>query len=173
MAGFEEEFLRIGHTSGTNDASERAELTGRNLGNVPAPSAPAMATTSALPRAEVEHNVGVDSEITGLERACFQGVTGDTQSIPSNEYPLRDGSNLEKGKNAVTFQKQLADIDSELAKFEVEMGPSTLVTNGPSARLIDGPSLANSPALTYGLTKTPSRQQVKVRNQIVFFDRLQ
>ena len=98
MAGFEEEFLRNGHTSGTDDISEFAELTGRSLGNVLAPSVPAMVTASALPRAEVESNVGVDSEIPGLERACFQGTTGDTQSILSNEYPLSGGSNLEKGR---------------------------------------------------------------------------
>ena len=98
VAGFEEEFLRNGHTSGTDDISEFAELTGRSLGNVLAPSVPAMVTASALPRAEVESNVGVDSEIPGLERACFQGTTGDTQSILSNEYPLSGGSNVEKGR---------------------------------------------------------------------------
>nr|POE97182.1 hypothetical protein CFP56_20033 [Quercus suber] len=157
VAGFEEEFLHNGHSSGEDDVTEATELTGRGLGNILAPYADLVTiTANALPRAKVESEVGVDSENTVLERACFQGTVGNTHSISSNAYPSRGVSNLEKGKNDVTFQNQLANIDFELAKFEVEMGPSTLGTNRPSARLIDAPPLTNDLVLNHGLAKTSS-----------------
>nr|POE95356.1 hypothetical protein CFP56_42859 [Quercus suber] len=144
VGGFEEEFLCNGHRGSEVDVTEATEVTGGDLGNIPAPSADPMT-----------------------------GTVGDTLSIKSNAYPVNGASNLEKGTNDVTFQNQLADIDSELAKFEVEMGPSTLGVNGPSARLIDAFPLTNGPVLNHGLTKTSSQQPVTVKNQIVYFNRVQ
>ncbi|KAK7838186.1 uncharacterized protein CFP56_020146 [Quercus suber] len=164
VAGFEEEFLRNGHRGSEGDATIATESTGGDLGNIPAQSAdPVRGTASA----------GVDSENPVLERACFQGTVGDTHSIPSNEYPVSGASNFEKGENDVTFQNQLANIDSELAKFDVGMGPRNLGVNGPSARIIDAPPLTNGPVLNHGLTKTSSQQSANVKNQIEFFDRVQ
>nr|POE62328.1 hypothetical protein CFP56_77004 [Quercus suber]POE92589.1 hypothetical protein CFP56_75609 [Quercus suber] len=162
VAGFEEEFLRNGHRGSEGDATKATESTGEDLGNIPAQSADPVRGTAS---------VGVDSENPVLEKACFQGTVGDTHSIPSNAYPVSGASNFEKGENDVTFQNQLANIDSELAKFDVGMGPRNLGVNGPSA--IDAPPLTNGPVLNHGLTKTSSQQPANVKNQIEFFDRVQ
>ena len=108
---------------------------------------------------QVEFNTGVDPKQTILVRPSFQGIASDTHSIPNDAYPLPGGSILGRESNAVTFQKQLADIDFELAKFEVIMGLSTLDTTGPSVGPVNAPPLTNSLVLSLGLAQTPSQPQ--------------
>ena len=160
MSGYEDEFLGNRCTNSDDDVSENSYLIGRGLGNILAPFvAPVKVVARVLPRAEVESDIGVNLKQTILARTSFQGIVGDTPSITDNAYPLLGGSNLGRESNVITFQKQLAGVNSKLAKFDMIMGPSTVVTNGPNVEPINAcfPPMTNGPVLSLGPTPIPSR----------------
>ena len=121
----------------------------------------------------MESDIGVDPKQKILVRPSFQGIAGDTHSILKDAYPLLGGSILGRESNAVTFQKQLADIDSELAKFEAIMGLSTLDITGPSVGPVNALPLTNGPVLSLGLAQTPSRPQGNGKGQLMLSDQAQ
>ena len=59
----------------------------------------------------------------------------------------------------LNFQKQLAGVDSKLAKFDMIMGPSTVVINGPNVEPVNAgfPPMTNGPIPSLGLTPIPSQ----------------
>nr|POE73427.1 hypothetical protein CFP56_08730 [Quercus suber]POE73430.1 hypothetical protein CFP56_08733 [Quercus suber] len=172
VAGYEE-FLGNRHTDGDDNVLENVDLIGRGLGNILAPSAATVVVAArVLPRAEVEFDIGVDPKQTILARPSFQGIAGDTPSITDDVYPLLDGSNLGRKSNVVTFQKQLAGVDSELAKFDMIIGPIIVVINGPNVETVNAgfPPMTNGPIPSIGLTPIPSRLKGNGKGQLELFD---
>ena len=176
MAGYEEEFLGNGYTDSDDDVLENTYLIGRGLGNIPAPFvAPVTVVARVLPRVEVESDIGVDPSHTILARPSFQGIAGDTPSITDNAYPLLGGSNLGRESNVITFQKQLVGVNFELAKFDMIIGPSTVVTNRPNVEPVNAsfPPMTNSPVPSLRLTPIPSRLKGNGKGQLKLFDQAQ
>ena len=59
----------------------------------------------------------------------------------------------------LNFQEQLAGFDFKLAKFDMVIGSSTVVINGPNVEPVNAgfPPMTNSPIPGLRLTPIPSR----------------